>query len=339
VVNWDSVAKEDPMTQETPEEWGSEEPLYNIGAVVRMIGVPEATLRVWERRYEFPQPARTPGGHRLYSESQVRRLQWVKAQIDDGVRTGQAIRSLQHLEQEGRIPQAPWSPQVAIREAEADTSLKAFQEHLTETLLAHDVERADQILGEALALYSLEDLMLDVVRPTLADIGQAWCDGHATVATEHFTTNYLRHRLLAWMLTGPKPHRVRPVVLACAPGEWHEGSLLILGALMRRRRWPMAYLGQSVPLPDLVAFVEEMKPPAVVFVAMTEEPASALIEWPHSFPQSAQGGQPVITFGGLIFTEQPEWRDKVPGTFLGSTLREGAERLDRLLRNLTPRAF
>lgn len=327
------------MTQETPKEWGSKEPLYNIGAVVRMIGVPEATLRVWERRYGFPQPSRTPGGHRLYSESQVRRLQWVKAQIDDGMRTSQAIRSLQHLEREGRVLQAPWTAQTAVGQPESDTSLPAFQERLTKTLLAHDVEQADQILGEVLALYSLEDLMLEVVRPTLADIGQAWCDGHVTVATEHFTTNYLRHRLLAWMLTGPKPLSVRPIVLACAPGEWHEGSLLILGALLRRRRWPVAYLGQSVPLPDLVTFVEKMKPPAVVFVAMTKEPAHALTEWPRSFPESAQGGQPVMTFGGLIFTEQPEWRDKVPGTFLGSTLREGAERLDRLLQDITPRVF
>ena len=41
----------------------SDEPLYNIGMVARMTGIPVATLRVWERRYGFPNATRTPGGH------------------------------------------------------------------------------------------------------------------------------------------------------------------------------------------------------------------------------------------------------------------------------------
>ncbi len=31
------------------------EPLYNIGVVSRMTGISMATLRAWERRYEFPE--------------------------------------------------------------------------------------------------------------------------------------------------------------------------------------------------------------------------------------------------------------------------------------------
>jgi DNA-binding transcriptional MerR regulator len=57
------------------------QPIYNIGAVVRMTGIPEATLRAWERRYGFPRLARTSGHHRLYSESQVRRLQYWRDQV------------------------------------------------------------------------------------------------------------------------------------------------------------------------------------------------------------------------------------------------------------------
>ena len=215
-------------------------------------------------------------------------------------------------------------------------SLTTFQERLAVALLAHDIETANRVLGEVLALYSLEDLVLEVVRPTLADIGHAWEEGRATVATEHFTTHFLRHRLLTWMLTSPAPLPARPIVLACAPGEWHEGSLLILGTLLRHLRWPVAYLGQSVPLPDLVTFVQEIRPAVVVFVAMMEEPARALAEWPRWFPEAARGGRPIMTYGGLIFTEQPPWREKVPGTFLGATLREGVEVLDRLMRDVTP---
>jgi len=324
------------MAEELSRGLDVSEPIFNIGAVVRMTGIPETTLRAWERRYGFPQPARTSGHHRLYSEGQVRRLQWVKAQIDDGMRTRQAIEALRCLEQEGPVPEVSLIAQAVLRREEADSSLAASQERLAAALLAHDTGAANQVLGEVLAIYPLEDLILEVVRPTLADIGCAWEEGRATVATEHFTTNFLRHRLLTWMVASPTPLPVRPVVLACAPGEWHEGSLLIVGALLRRLRWPIAYLGQSVPLSDLVAFVEEIEPPLVVFVAMTEEPARALAEWPRWFPEAARTGRPIMTYGGLIFSEQPHWRDQVPGTFLGTTLREGVEALDRLMRDATP---
>ncbi len=313
------------------ETSAQEEPLYNIGVVARMTGIPVATLRVWERRYDFPSSARTSGGHRLYSEKEVARLRWVKARIDEGMQTGRAIRALYHLEKEKRFPE-PAATMAPLPSRTGDASLSAFHDRLREALLVHDTEMANQILGEALALYPMEDLVLYMVSPVLTDIGDAWMSGRINAATEHLATNYLRHRLLMWMVTGPPPHPVQPVVLACAPEEWHEGSLLMLGVLLRRRGWPVAYLGQAVPLPDLADFVRQSAPPAVVLVAMTEGPASALEEWPRWLPEAAQTGHPLICYGGHIFTQQPEWRRRMPGVFLGETLQEGAAALDRLLR-------
>jgi DNA-binding transcriptional MerR regulator len=317
------------------EQTASEEPLYNIGAVARMTNIPMATLRIWERRYNFPQSGRTAGGHRLYSEKQVMQLRWVKARTDEGMQTGQAIRALQHLEREGRLPDVPLTATVPTRQKGSEATLTALKNRLTQAILAHDVDKADQVLGEAMALHPLDNLILNVIVPTLADIGQGWLDGQVTVATEHLATNYLRHRLLMWMHTGPTPYPIRPTMLACAPGELHEGSLLILGVLLRRKRWPVAYLGQSVPLPDLGNLIKEMRPPAVVLVAMTEASAQALMEWPTSLPGVLEARHPMMTFGGRIFTEQPEWRDKVPGIFLGPTLQDGLDSLDRLLHETT----
>jgi hypothetical protein len=178
----------------------------------------------------------------------------------------------------------------------------------------------------------VEDVILEVVGPAFATIGHAWETDRASVATEHLATHYLRHRLLMWMLSGPPPRPVRPVVLACAPEELHEGSLLILGALLRRQRWPVAYLGQTVPLADLAGFVTSLKPPAIVVVAMAEESARALAQWPHWLPDATGLGGPILSYGGRIFSQQPEWRQQVPGVFLGATIREGYDRLLRLLR-------
>jgi DNA-binding transcriptional MerR regulator len=53
-------------------------PQYNIGVVVRRTNIHPETLRVWERRYELIVPDRSDTGRRLYSESDIRKLQLVK---------------------------------------------------------------------------------------------------------------------------------------------------------------------------------------------------------------------------------------------------------------------
>jgi DNA-binding transcriptional MerR regulator len=322
------------MTSYNPAPNPSEEPLYNIGLVSRMTGVPVATLRVWERRYGFPATTRTSGGHRLCSEKEVMRLRWVKARVDEGMQTGQAIRALQHLEREGRFPDAPFSPPAqAPAPLPADPSLNSFRQRLTEILLVHDTQQADRLLGQLLSLYSMEDLVLEVIGPTLHDIGEAWHDGKISVATEHLASGFLRQHLLLWMTTGPLPYAGgAPTILACAPDEWHDGSLMMMGVLIRRLRWPVAYLGQAVPLSDLGTLVRQIKAPAVVLVAMTEKPLLALQEWPNYLPETVLGNRLIVGFGGQAFNDYPEWREKIAGVFLGETLRQGAQTLDQLLR-------
>ncbi len=323
----------------------SDEPLYNIGVVARMTAIPVATLRVWERRYNFPESSRTSGGHRLYSEREVLRLRWVKARIDEGMQTGRAISALRHLEQEDRLPQAPFSslagptptPAPALQTeigALANGSLESFRLRLTEALLDHRLDDASQALADALTLYALERVLLEMVGPTLVAVGQAWHDGKINVATEHLASNFLRNRMLQWMTSGPAPQRVPPVVLACAPDEWHESSLLIFGVLLRRLGWPVAYLGQALPLADLAGFVAETRPDVVVLVAMTAETASRLLDWPQYLPAAQAQGTPIICFAGRAFENDPAWQQKVPGMYLGDTLEAGVETLDRLLRDL-----
>jgi len=305
-----------------------DEPLYNIGVVTRVTGVTIATLHAWERRYDFPHSARTAGGHRLYSEKDIARLRWVKSQVEAGMQTRQAIQAARHLEVQGRLPLAlPVENPVT---ATVPTVPSVEREHLVHALLRHDLEDADRIMGELLAFYSPEDLTLNVIGPALEEIGEAWEAKRITIADEHLASNYLRHRLLMWMVTGPRTQPIKPTVLACAPGEWHEGSLLMLGVMLRRQGWPVAYLGQSVPLTDLASFVQIIDPPAVVLIAMQEEAAHALVDWPSHLIQMA--GRPIVGFGGRAFVVHPELQTRVPGIYLGNNVQEGVTKLEGLLK-------
>jgi MerR family transcriptional regulator, light-induced transcriptional regulator len=66
---------------------------HRSGAVARMLRMPVATLRVWERRYGLTQPELSPSGQRLYSADDVRRLALIKQLTD----LGHAIGSLAPL--------------------------------------------------------------------------------------------------------------------------------------------------------------------------------------------------------------------------------------------------
>lgn len=70
------------------------QPRYRSGAVARMVRMPVATLRVWERRYRVSSPAATEAGHRLYSAADVQRLALLKQLTE----LGHAIGAIAHLD-------------------------------------------------------------------------------------------------------------------------------------------------------------------------------------------------------------------------------------------------
>ena len=69
-------------------------PVYSIGALTRMLGIPAATLRTWEERYGVVIPERNPHGHRLYSRLQVEQLRFVGDRLADGLSISDAYRLL-----------------------------------------------------------------------------------------------------------------------------------------------------------------------------------------------------------------------------------------------------
>ena len=75
-------------------EAGGGRGVYSIGAVARMLGIPAATIRNWEERYETIVPERSPGGHRVYSRDQMERLRFIAAQVSRGLSAADAHRLL-----------------------------------------------------------------------------------------------------------------------------------------------------------------------------------------------------------------------------------------------------
>ena len=82
----------------------ADQPVYSIGPLARMLGIPAATLRTWEKRYDLVVPGRSPSGQRLYSRLQVAQLRFVVDQVAGGLSPADAYRMLRERMAVGGAP-------------------------------------------------------------------------------------------------------------------------------------------------------------------------------------------------------------------------------------------
>ena len=74
------------------------EPKYNLGWVVRQTSLTADTIRVWEKRYGVPNPQRTAGNQRLYSDYDIQQLNWLHERTLEGVQISKAVQLWQEQE-------------------------------------------------------------------------------------------------------------------------------------------------------------------------------------------------------------------------------------------------
>ncbi len=78
---------------------------YRIAAVAELTGVPETTLRAWERRYGIPRPDRTASGYRLYDADDIGRVREMRRLCSEGIAAAEAAKIL--LADDAPSPELP----------------------------------------------------------------------------------------------------------------------------------------------------------------------------------------------------------------------------------------
>ncbi len=68
-------------------------PIYPIRTVASLSGVDARRLRSWEVEYQLLQPARTKGGHRLYSTRDLRLVQCIRRLVEQEGMSLQGVRA------------------------------------------------------------------------------------------------------------------------------------------------------------------------------------------------------------------------------------------------------
>ena len=232
-------------------------PVLRIGELSRRVGVSGHLLRAWERRYGLLQPVRSEGGFRLYTEADERRIRQMRDHLARGLSAAEAAQAtLQDdaaagwVAAPGRLPAAAGELAGALRQA-----FDGFDEPAAQAIL-------DRLVSDL----SVTAVMREIVLPYLAELGDRWERGDASIAQEHFASNLIRGRLASLARgwgdgSGPR------AILACPPGERHDLALMIFGVTLNRQGWRIGYLGADTPVEELTRTAAADPPDLVVLAA------------------------------------------------------------------------
>ncbi|MDH3944672.1 MAG: MerR family transcriptional regulator [Anaerolineae bacterium] len=307
-------------------------PRYNLNVVVRETGVKADTLRSWERRYQLPRPERSPGGHRLFSDYDIATVKWLTARQEEGMSIGRAAALWEEIEAGGSDPLASRAKgliqePVVVPSDGTNERLTSMRGEWLQACLAFNEEAAEQVLGEAFALFPLERVCLELLQAGLVEVGERWYRGMASVQQEHFTSELAIRRLHALMAAAPSPVHQQSIILCCPPGELHTFPPLFLALMLRYRGWPVVYLGANVPAARLEEMIDDVQPTLVVQTAARLNTAAALLDSGQVI--TSKGA--MLGFGGRIFTEISDLDARIPGHFLGEAIQGAVEKIEGLL--------
>lgn len=311
-------------------------PTFNLKAVVQETGLKQDTLRAWERRYGVPNPERTPGGHRLYSQRDIDTLKWLAARQQEGLSISRAVDLWQRLLDEGKDPiletepviYDPPSQQIAL--AASGGNIEKMRDAWIEACLAFNEKSAEALLTQAAAMYSPEIICSEFLQKALAQIGQMWINGHVTVQQEHFASTLAIRRLEALIAGSPNPTRPGRILIVCPPEELHIFSLLMTTFLLRRNGWDTIFLGANVPVSHIEETIASVRPTLTIMAAQQIYTAATLLQTARILYKE----NVPVAFGGQIFNMVPALQERVPGYFLGEKIDQVSDRVRQILTNL-----
>ena len=202
-------------------------------------------LRAWESRYGLTRPVRSSGGFRLYTAADAARVERMRRGLDEGLSAAEAAHAALEAER----------PSQGLLEDAAARLLAAIGRY--------DETAAHSVLDESLAAFGLEQVLSQVMLPTLKQVGDGWERGEIDISQEHFASHLIRGRMLAlsrfWGRgTGPL------ALLACAPGEMHDITLLAFALVLRSHSWRILFLGADTPIATLAQTAETTRPALTV---------------------------------------------------------------------------
>jgi DNA-binding transcriptional MerR regulator len=314
----------------------STNPAFNLKVILQETRIHAETLRAWERRYGLPQPQRTAGGHRLYSQYDIETIKWLLQRQEEGLSISRAVDLWNEHHASGVDPlegfapnnlnTAPALPAVYIP---PNTNLDSLREKWVSACMKFSETGSDQVLNQAFSIFPVESVCVEILQKGMADIGSLWFENKLSIQQEHFASGLAMRRIDSLLSASPAPSRNQTVLVGCPANEWHTFTPMLISLFLRRRGLNVIYLGANVPAADFEKTVKSVHGSLVLLVAQTLITAAAL----QQTAQALAGLRIPIGYGGRIFNLQPALQKHIPGTLLGNTIISSLDTVEKLLQS------
>ncbi|MFZ9519222.1 MAG: MerR family transcriptional regulator [Silvanigrellaceae bacterium] len=295
-----------------------EKRFLTIQELAGIVGVSTSALRAWERRYSIFSPERTPGGHRLYTQEDLK-LFWYVMHLRG---QGQDLKDISITGREDLLKQAQSffeisAPKENGNAASSLEGLPAPFEAILSALRRDDMEEAIRSLERVYALSKSAITFADNALDLMVKVGECWHRGEITVAAEHALTARLKHMLLGlFYLNNPGVDESEQPMAVCAtlPHELHELGLLRVALYLKKWGYRVTYLGANTPIVDLEEYCSRKQPTLVVVSCATSLNITNML---HSFQKLSvlvSPHSPVIVGGSgvsVIAQNHPDVRNLI----------------------------
>jgi MerR family transcriptional regulator, light-induced transcriptional regulator len=216
-----------------------------IQQISQELGIGVDTLRIWERRFGFPQPGRDARGHRCYPEDQVEELR--------------TIKKLQNL---GYRPRQIFAMGSGQRQQLLSRQHPPEQDALLNRLQQLSPRRLDEELQQKLGQLGLQRFVSEFAIPLIQALDRGWIDGSISIAREHLLSDRLTE-LLKQIIQAPEPRGQVRILFLTLSGERHKLGLLLSAALMRAEGCECLLIQEELPLAEVAPLVAELGSHAV----------------------------------------------------------------------------
>lgn len=216
---------------------------YSMSQVETLTGIKSHTLRIWERRYNFLKPNRTKTNIRYYSDSELRKLLNISILINNGYKVSKIDKMIEEEVHE------------LVIQLNSSSSAK-FDDDLNRLVLAMiemNEENFNHIYQRHVTRNGLLSTVMDLLYPFLDHVGVLWIANKSIPAQEHFVSNLIRQKIISAIDMIPAPIEGAPVIIMFLPeNESHEIALLLAYYIARDLGYKVYYLGQNVPLENIM---------------------------------------------------------------------------------------
>lgn len=242
--------------------------VFSIKDLENLSGIKAHTIRIWEKRYQILEPMRNESNIRTYDTQNLQKL----LNIVLLHKYGYKISKIAQYPEE-KIP-------MLVREIVSEKNAKNHAlNDFKMAMMSYNQNLFINTYNRLLAETSFRNVFYEVFLPLMEEIGLLWQSETITPSQEHFISNLIRQKIISNIdkIQTTYPTKTDEVFVLYLPlNEIHELGLLYLNYELILNGYQTVYLGENVPLENLIDLKNHFK--KITFISyLTIEPERSKI--------------------------------------------------------------